>query len=245
MEALDQRRQVIAVDLSKLEKQVVSIAEQQARSGRHSARPTQEPLLAPSLPQIYELESVYFTADYTNFGNVVKVRAFARRCRRRRRPSHQAPHPSLALLPFASAQGFNEFLTSKSAQAKNKNRQFRLEDRVFSLSSITSPGVRLHSSSASSWRVVADASCSGTAGIACMPTGMQFHTKASRLLPPCITLAPTLLRRPPTPAPPQTVEAQSNPTDQAAAAGVYIGPAAVPVQAARGVSQAPPPKRRY
>lgn len=120
MEALDQRRQVIAVDLSKLEK------------------------------QIYELESVYFTADYTNFGNVVK--------------------------------GFNEFLTSKSAQAKNKNRQFRLEDRVFSLSSITSPG---------------------------------------------------------------TVEAQSNPTDQAAAAGVYIGPAAVPVQAARGVSQAPPPKRRY
>ena len=161
------------------------------------------------------------------------------------RPSHQAPHPSLALLPFASAQGFNEFLTSKSAQAKNKNRQFRLEDRVFSLSSITSPGVRLHSSSASSWRVVADASCSGTAGIACMPTGMQFHTKASRLLPPCITLAPTLLRRPPTPAPPQTVEAQSNPTDQAAAAGVYIGPAAVPVQAARGVSQAPPPKRRY
>lgn len=39
-------------------------------------------------------------------------------------------------------QGFNEFLTSKSAQAKNKNRQFRMEDRVFSLSSITSPGVR-------------------------------------------------------------------------------------------------------
>ncbi|PSC73071.1 chromatin modification-related MEAF6 isoform B [Micractinium conductrix] len=54
------------------------------------------------------MESEYFTADYTNFGNVVK--------------------------------GFNEFLTSKSAQAKNKNRQFRLEDRLFSLSSITSPG---------------------------------------------------------------------------------------------------------
>ncbi|KAL4433991.1 hypothetical protein ABPG75_000432 [Micractinium tetrahymenae] len=121
-EALDQRRQAIATDLSKLEK------------------------------QIYELESVYFTADYTNFGNVVK--------------------------------GFNEFLTSKSAQAKNKNRQFRLEDRVFSLSSITSPG---------------------------------------------------------------TLEAQMNPSDQLAAASMYIGPpaGAVPVQPARGVAQAPPPKRRY
>ena len=28
-------------------------------------------------PQIYELESVYFTADYTNFGNVVKASAAA------------------------------------------------------------------------------------------------------------------------------------------------------------------------
>ncbi|KAI7843675.1 hypothetical protein COHA_002576 [Chlorella ohadii] len=78
LEAFLQRREVIAGDIAKLEK------------------------------QIYELESAYFTADCTNFGNVVK--------------------------------GFNEFLTSKSAQAKNKNRQFRLEDRVFSLSSITSPG---------------------------------------------------------------------------------------------------------
>ncbi|EFN57077.1 hypothetical protein CHLNCDRAFT_143841 [Chlorella variabilis] len=76
LEAFAARREVIAGDIAKLEK------------------------------QIYELESDYFTADYTNFGNV----------------------------------GFGEFLTSKSAQAKNKNRQFRLEDRVFSLSSITSPG---------------------------------------------------------------------------------------------------------
>ncbi|PRW57873.1 chromatin modification-related MEAF6-like isoform X2 [Chlorella sorokiniana] len=78
LEAYLQRREVIAGDIAKLEK------------------------------QIYDLESAYFTADCTNFGNVVK--------------------------------GFNEFLTSKSAQAKNKNRQFRMEDRVFSLSSITSPG---------------------------------------------------------------------------------------------------------
>ncbi len=95
--------------------------------------------------QIYELESIYFTADYTNFGNVVKVRAQAPRCTV---PSAQAPRctvpsapPGKPFLPRLS-QGFGEFLTSKSAQAKNKNRQFRLEDRVFSLSSITSPGVR-------------------------------------------------------------------------------------------------------
>ena len=61
-----------------------------------------------------------------------------RRCRR-----SSLPLPSHAPLQFVpTLQGFNEFLTSKSAQAKNKNRQFRLEDRVFSLSSITSPGVR-------------------------------------------------------------------------------------------------------
>ncbi len=51
-------------------------------------------------------------------------------------------NPALNCSPaLVFPQGFNEFLTSKSAQAKNKNRQFRLEDRVFSLSSITSPGV--------------------------------------------------------------------------------------------------------
>eukprot|EP00887_Chlorella_sp_A99_P003657 scaffold7.g3657.t1 len=40
----------------------------------------------------------------------------------------------------ASGQlGFEGFLTSKSAQAKNKNRVFKLDDRAFSLSSVTSP----------------------------------------------------------------------------------------------------------
>lgn len=104
---------------------------------RRSDKPARVELSPPpaSLVQIYELESIYFTADYTNFGNVVKVRAQAPRCAV---PSAPPREPFLPRL----SQGFGEFLTSKSAQAKNKNRQFRLEDRVFSLSSITSPGVR-------------------------------------------------------------------------------------------------------
>lgn len=40
-----------------------------------------------------------------------------------------------------NAQGFEGFLTSKNAAAKNKNRVFRLEDRAISLSSTTSPAV--------------------------------------------------------------------------------------------------------
>ena len=36
-------------------------------------------------------------------------------------------------------QGFEGFLTSKSAASKNKNRVFKLDDRAFSLSSTTSP----------------------------------------------------------------------------------------------------------
>lgn len=38
-------------------------------------------------------------------------------------------------------QGFEGFLTSKNAMAKNKNKVFKLEDRAFSLSSVTSPAV--------------------------------------------------------------------------------------------------------
>ena len=42
-------------------------------------------------------------------------------------------------------QGFEGFLTSKNAMAKNKNKVFKLEDRAFSLSSVTSPAVRCSS----------------------------------------------------------------------------------------------------
>ncbi|KAK2079569.1 hypothetical protein QBZ16_001964 [Prototheca wickerhamii] len=57
--------------------------------------------------EIYDAETSYFTAEYTNFGTVLK--------------------------------GFEGFLTSKNAAAKNKNKIFRLEDRAMSLSSTTSP----------------------------------------------------------------------------------------------------------
>ena len=122
--------------------------------GSCSRAATAQALRPASCLQIYDLESAYFTADCTNFGNVVKARrgrscpgaAAAHRRRRRRSllPCSFTPAPSrpLGSLPLGCPQGFNEFLTSKSAQAKNKNRQFRMEDRVFSLSSITSPGVR-------------------------------------------------------------------------------------------------------
>jgi Histone acetyltransferase subunit NuA4 len=50
--------------------------------------------------------------------------------------------PHLFLLLFYSLQGFEGFLVSKNAQARNKNRTFRLEDRAFSLSSYTSQAER-------------------------------------------------------------------------------------------------------
>ena len=45
--------------------------------------------------------------------------------------------PSLFVL-----QGFEGFLTSKSAAGRNKMRNFQIEDRGFSLSSYTSPAAR-------------------------------------------------------------------------------------------------------
>ncbi|KAL6785499.1 hypothetical protein F751_5422 [Auxenochlorella protothecoides] len=80
IEALRSRQEQIGADLAKLER------------------------------QIYDTETVYFTAEYTNFGTVLK--------------------------------GFEGFLTSKNAAAKNKNRVFRLEDRAISLSSTTSPATQ-------------------------------------------------------------------------------------------------------
>lgn len=40
-------------------------------------------------------------------------------------------------------KGFEGFLTSKNAQVRNKGRTFRVDERVFSLSSATSQGVRV------------------------------------------------------------------------------------------------------
>lgn len=74
LEAFLQRREVIAGDIAKLEKQVRAchiicsvLGPLQRRDHRSSSPPG-------LLPQIYELESAYFTADCTNFGNVVKAR---------------------------------------------------------------------------------------------------------------------------------------------------------------------------
>lgn len=93
LEAFAARRETIAGDIAKLEKQVrtrcawhVCGALRRARGGLQSSQLKCHSQPAPprsSRPQIYELESVYFTADCTNFGNVVK----ARRPARRRRPS--------------------------------------------------------------------------------------------------------------------------------------------------------------
>lgn len=121
----------------------------------------------PSLfAQIYDTETVYFTAEYTNFGTVLKVGAQhdmlgvllmmgsqpyikgysflggSYECL----PCHAQGPPSTqckGVQPrhIRNAQGFEGFLTSKNAAAKNKNRVFRLEDRAISLSSTTSPAV--------------------------------------------------------------------------------------------------------
>lgn len=166
-----------------------------------------------------------------------------------------APSPSLRRHLPPAAQGFNEFLTSKSAQAKNKNRQFRLEDRVFSLSSITSPGVRaaglpcccaagpvaaLHRAGRLAAELACCAgSCAGlpwySSGPCCMPSrrpaGSHAPTEAAAV--PALRICRA----------PQTLEMQTAPADQAA---VYGGVApAVPAFQARAVAQPPPPKRRY
>jgi hypothetical protein len=158
LEAFAQRREVIAGDIAKLEKQVRVNAWRQPQEPRKGPAELNFSCSRASRLQIYELESIYFTADCTNFGNVVKVRAQPWASLRRASPlaplrplcSH---HPTLS---SQRTQGFSEFLTSKSAQAKNKNRQFRLEDRVFSLSSITSPGVRRRAAG----HAAGDCSCS-------------------------------------------------------------------------------------
>jgi hypothetical protein len=90
--------------------------------------------------QIYSQETSYFTDDVSSFGNVLKVRPRARlRVPCAAVAPAAAPRPTLPAP--SSPQGFDGFLTSKNAQAKNKNRIFRLQDRAFSLSSYTSPAV--------------------------------------------------------------------------------------------------------
>lgn len=156
---------------------------------------------------------------------------------------------------MSSTQGFNEFLTSKSAQAKNKNRQFRLEDRVFSLSSITSPGVRALAAGC-----IAEWPGALQAGVGAAVRGRRRSVDAgalreagggpveARAAPKCATGSNPGTRSQASsgPLPPclQTMEMQAAPADPAAGAygGVAVAP---PAFQARAVAQAPPPKRRY
>jgi hypothetical protein len=70
-------------------------------------------------------------------------------------PPHHPPHTHTQIYDleteyfiaeyaqFGNAlKGYDGYLTSKSAAARNKNRVFRLQDRGFSLSSYTSPATR-------------------------------------------------------------------------------------------------------
>ena len=55
--------------------------------------------------------------------------------------THHLIHRSLTSFFSTLTQGFEGFLGSKNAQARNKSRTFTVQDRAFSLSSYTSPAV--------------------------------------------------------------------------------------------------------
>ena len=105
LDAFVQKRETIAADLHRLEKQVGwSLAAYLGRQNATGEAKEPRPRSCPShWPQIYELESAYFTADCTNFGNVVKVRPGSRRWRpppRRLPPLVLHPlHSSVLLSP--------------------------------------------------------------------------------------------------------------------------------------------------
>ena len=111
-DALEQRRKKIANELAGLEKEARRCCCSLRRPPPARRRPpqTHHHPTTTTPPQIYDLETEYFIAEYAQFGNALK--------------------------------GFDGYLTSKSAAARNKNRVFRLQDRGFSLSSYTSPATR-------------------------------------------------------------------------------------------------------
>ena len=74
LEHLAARRDAIANDLAKLEKQVGGLGERLPnciQCGSSDAG-RERPRAAP-LSQIYDTETTYFTAEYTNFGTVLKA----------------------------------------------------------------------------------------------------------------------------------------------------------------------------
>lgn len=110
-----------------------------------------------SFPQIYDLETKYLAAEYSHAGTVLKVREWmiaekAKRSRRKEEEKEEKTFFSFSVVPFFflnqpppapprlhSLQGLDGFLSSKDALKKRAGRGFKVEDRLFSLSSIGSP----------------------------------------------------------------------------------------------------------
>ena len=88
--------------------------------------------------QLYDAESNYLGAEYSVNGNVIKVRPAL--CL----PAHALNADGLTgccLDTFCLLQGFEGFLSSKDVIRK-RQRTYKVHDRAFSLSSVTSPAVR-------------------------------------------------------------------------------------------------------
>lgn len=86
-----------------------------------------------SASQIYDLETAYLGAEYSQMGTVLKVSTDC--------SPESCLYGSDNNKNGGTAQGLEGFLSSKDA-LKRRTRQFRLEDRLFSLSSKTSLAVR-------------------------------------------------------------------------------------------------------
>ena len=92
--------------------------------------------------QVYQMETEYLQAEYSQCGTVLKVRA----CRDPRMHAvgslTRAPSAARGVCHGrdAGAQGFEGFLSSKDALRK-RARAFKPEDRSFSLSSCSSMAV--------------------------------------------------------------------------------------------------------
>lgn len=168
-DALSQKRKRIAADLGELE-QKVNTESMLAELALISHIISRHQVLTLSLlhsSQIYELETEYLAnADCSSFGTCLKVRSTnipfnhltvigrwsflvlfnhllgVDSFRYIRLYNSYLTIPLFSSLISIILQGFEGFLVSKNAQARNKNRTFRLEDRAFSLSSFTSEAER-------------------------------------------------------------------------------------------------------
>ena len=99
------------------------------------------PAPAPLPPaQIYELESQYLMAEFTQLGTVLKGGLADGRGRAWSTRACPTP-PSAHHLPPPHLPGLDGFLSTKESLRKRAQRAYRVEDRLFSLSSTASPAV--------------------------------------------------------------------------------------------------------